>query len=162
MGKRWKFVKNDYLNCLKVLAKMKDIIVSTITFDQDVYTNVEQKTPAQAIKQANNLVFGGGDTNYSKALDAMINCMEKVEDKYKNYCNCFLFLSDGQGGYPEEGIKKINKLKEAGKKIICNTIAFSTEEDEDMMKMMKAVGGEHFNVSSEDGAKEVFKQILCI
>lgn len=162
MGSRWNSVKKDYNRCLSQLQKMKDILVTTITFDENVNVYGKYKSPAQALKEANKLPFTGGETNYPKALDAIITCMEELDNKYKEYCICLLFLSDGQGGYPEQGISKIMELKKAGRKIVFYTIALMTEEDDDMKKMVTIVGGEHYKIESQEGATEVFTKILGI
>lgn len=163
-GIRWNSVKKDYRSCLNELAKMKDILVTTITFDENVNLHGKLKKPSEALKTANKIPCSKGETNYPKALSAVIKCIEEAILKHENYCTCILFLSDGQGGYPEKEIEKIVEMKNAGQKIIFYTIAFMAEEgeDDDMIKMITVVGGEHFKITSQKTGKEVFAQILGI
>jgi len=161
-GNRWKTVKKDYNRCLLLLSKMENIIVTTLSFDDCANFVGREKPPNEALKEAEKLPFTGGETNYTVALNAMVNCIDKVNSKYKDYCSCLLFLSDGLGEYPENEIKRINEMKKASKKIVFYTIAFLTTDDETMKEMMKNTGGEHFKVKKADSVKSIFNEVLGI
>lgn len=161
-GTKWRFVKEDYKKCLTKLTKMKDIIVSTYTFDDAVNVHVEQKKPSEALKLISKLPCTYKNTNYPKVLDVILNSIDRADEKYQHYINILLFLSDGQGGYPEKEVQRILEMKKAGRKILFYTIAFVADDDDDMKRMVKELGGEHFEVSSDKGPIEIFNQILGI
>ena len=160
-GVRWNSVKTSYKKCLTDLSKMKDIIVTTFTYDSDVYPHVDQMVPGKAIKEIEKLPFNAGsETFYTKAMDKIVESMENLKEDYKEYCSFLIFLSDGVGEDPEEPVAKLVKMKEEGRKIVFYTIACDTTEEETMKSMSDRIGGEHHRIKKPEDSQYVFTQIL--
>lgn len=159
-GERWDAMKAGYRKCLSELKKMKNIIVTVFTYDDNVNPHASQETPIECIKKFEKLPFTQGETNYTKALEAMTNVMENVKEEYKEYCSFLIFLSDGEAEFPKEACAKIVQMKKSGKKIIFYTVACVTTDDKSMTTMTREIGGEHFRISNPEGGKIIFTQIL--
>lgn len=159
-GARWNSVKAGYKNCLAQLKKMPEVIVSAFTFDDKPNPFVREKTPAMAATTAERLPFSGKGTNYKRALEFVINIIQKTQ--HPDYLSCILFLSDGMGGYPEEALQQMIDMRESGKKMALYTIACVTKEDEDMIKMAKMLDGEHYAFENAEAATKVFSAILRV
>lgn len=158
---RWESVKKSYRKCLTDLMKMKDIVVTTFTYDSDVYPHVEQMVPGKAIKEIEKLPFNAGEsTLYTKAMEKIVESIEKFKKGDEEYCNFLIFLSDGIGEDPEEPVAKLMQMKEEGRKIVFYTIACDTTEEETMKSMSDRIGGEHRRITKPEDSIYVFTQIL--
>ena len=154
-----------YKNCLGKLQRMKELVVSTFTFDDKPNPFLKEKTPSQALKQTSKLPFSGKGTNYQRAVEYVLFLMTRgLSEAHLDFLSCVIFLSDGQceGGYPDEGMHKLLAMKNEGRKLLFYTIACVTKEDEDMKNMIRTVNGEHFNVHSSEAARQVFSIILGV
>ena len=163
-GLRWNAVKYGYWTCLLQVKRMEEIAITSFAFDDSVVPHVNCVTPAEAITQAKKLPFKGRGTNYPKAVDQIIKYIEDRDPKYKDFLSCVLFLSDGQGGFPDKGIKKLIDLKTAGSKVIFYTIAVMCDAsgDLDMSNMTKEIDGDHYKVTDASACKAVFLKILGV
>lgn len=164
-GVRWDSVKEGYKKCLTKLQRMKDVLVSAFTFDDKPNPYVKEKTPAQALKQTNNIPFTGKGTNYQRAVEYISFLMTKgLSQGRLEYLSCIMFLSDGvcEGAYPDEGLRRLLASKNEGRKMLFYTIACATHEDEDMKRMVSTMGGEHYNVSNPEATRQVFAIILGV
>lgn len=159
-GPRWNSVMVGFNTCLKRIKQMKDVYVSAFTFDDKTDVLCVEKTPIEAAGVSGHVAFTGRGTDYTRALDNIIEIAKN--SKYPDNLVCIIFLSDGLGGYPEEGIKELKKLRNQGKKILFYTIACVTDEEEDMIKMSEELQGEHYKVTDPNGAKLVFATILTV
>ncbi len=159
-GPRWEAVRCGYKRCLNCLAKMESIIVTTFSFDDKANPHINCRTPAEALRNSGKLPFTGKGTNYAKALEWAISCIEKRDAKFKDYMVCVLFLSDGEGGYPEAAVKRLEQMKSTGTRMLFYTIACSTFEDQDMIRMDKELGGEHYRVGDHSSAEAIFLRII--
>lgn len=157
-GPRWNAVKAGYKNCLMQLRRMKQVIVSAFTFDDKPNPFVHEKTPGEAVATAGNLPFTGKGTNYKRALEYVISLITK--SLHPDYLSCIIILSDGLGGYPEDTVATLCNLRERGRPILFYTIACVTEDDDDMVKMVTALEGDHYKIVSAEAAKQVFAAIL--
>ncbi len=157
-GLRWDSVKAGYKRCLEHLGKMKDVLISAFTFDDGPNPFVREKPPGQAVLTADKIPFTGKGTNYKRALEFAMGLVDRAHNK--DYLSCVLFLSDGMGGFPEDAMKHIANLKDAGKKILFYTIACVTTEDDDMIKMDNLVRGAHYAFDNPETARRVFSAIL--
>jgi len=159
-GKRWESVISGYLKCLEKLKNMIGVTVSVFTFDDEIYDLCKEVSPKSAIDQTKRLKFGGKGTNYEKAIKRGIGLMEK--SKLQDHLTCFLFLSDGQGGYPTDYVNKLINMKTQGKKILFYTIACETDDEEDLIRIAKALDGEHYKALNCEAAAIVFQNILGV
>lgn len=159
-GARWDAVRIGYDTCLKKIQYMSHVLVSAFSFDIKVNPFCKEKVPTVAIDNSVKIPFTGKGTNYKRALEYAINLMKQT--KRKDYLTCIMFLSDGLGGYPDEGVKEILQMKEAGRKVLFYTIACETEEEEDMIKLATELGGEHYKVTAAEASRVVFSAILSV
>jgi Mg-chelatase subunit ChlD len=159
-GTRWDAVRIGYDTCLKKIQYMSNVFVSAFSFDIKVNPFCKEKIPAVAIANSVNIPFTGKGTNYKRALEYAINIMKQT--KRKDYLTCIMFLSDGLGGYPDEGVNEIIQMKDAGRKVIFYTIACETDEEEDMIKLATELGGEHYKVTTAEASRIVFSAILSV
>jgi uncharacterized protein with von Willebrand factor type A (vWA) domain len=160
-GERWAAVKASYKKCLSELMKMKDIIVTTFTYDKEVYPHVNQMAPGKAIKEREKLPFmADEETYYTKAMDKMVESMQEIKEEYKEFCTFLIFLSDGVGEDPTAPVEEIMKMKEDGRKVVFYTIACATTEEETMKSMSDRIGGEHRRIKKPEDSQYVFTQIL--
>jgi len=159
-GARWDAVRIGYDTCLKKIQSMTNVFVSAFSFDIKVNPFCKEKVPAVAMVNSVKIPFTGKGTNYKRALEYAISLMKQT--KRKDYLTCVMFLSDGLGGYPDEGVKEILQMKEDGRKIIFYTIACETDEEEDMIKMATDLGGEHYKVTTAEASRIVFSAILSV
>lgn len=161
-GSRWKSVIAGFKRGLRDLRAMKDVLVSAFSFDHNVNPHIKEKTPDQAAKIVDKMPFTMGETNYTKALETMLSYIENINPKFKGYCHCLMFLSDGQGGYPAEAVEKIVNMKKGGEKIIFYTIACNCDvgDEEDLMKMATAIDGDHYRIENQEASKLIFRQII--
>eukprot|EP00826_Nyctotherus_ovalis_P053874 TRINITY_DN7031_c0_g2_i2.p1 TRINITY_DN7031_c0_g2~~TRINITY_DN7031_c0_g2_i2.p1 ORF type:complete len:458 (-),score=163.29 TRINITY_DN7031_c0_g2_i2:515-1888(-) len=159
-GARWDAVKIGYDTCLKKIQYMSNVFVSAFSFDTKVNPFCKEKVPAIAIANSVKIPFTGKGTNYKRALEYAISLMKQT--KRKDYLTCMMFLSDGLGGYPDEGVKEILAMKDAGRKAIFYTIACETDEEADMIKLATELGGEHYKVTTAEASRVVFSAILSV
>lgn len=159
-GARWDSVVVGLFTCLKRIKRMVDVCVSAFTFDTKPNPFCRERTPQQAIVNAERMPFTGKGTNYMRAVEYAISLINK--SKKDNYLLCLLFLSDGLGGYPADQVEKLKTMRKKGKKILFYTIACVTDEEKDMMKMATELQGEHYKVTNEEASKLVFSTILNV
>ena len=164
-GARWNAVVEGYKSCLTKLQRMKQNVVSTFTFDDMPNPFLKEKTPAQALRQTAKIPFTQKGTNYQRAVDYVLFLMTRgLSEAHLDYLTCVIFLSDGQceGGYPEEGMRKLQAMKNEGRRMLFYTVACVTKEDEDMENMVHTMNGEHFNVQDPEATRQVFSIILGV
>lgn len=160
-GDRWESVKASYRKCLIDLMKMQSIIVTTFTYDDNVYPHVNMKSPSEALKEFEKLPFNKGeDTVYDNAMETIASTIEDMQGEYENYCTFVLFLSDGMAEFPRVPVNKMIELKRKGRKIVFYTIACVADDDSTMVKMSKEIGGEHYKIAKPENSKFVFTRVL--
>ena len=159
-GTRWESVKTGFSNFLQRIKKTKEVIVSAFTFDDKPNPFCREKTPTQAISLSKNLPFTGKGTNYKRALDYATSLIKK--SMHQDYLSCIILLSDGLGGFPEDSMIELQKMKTRGKKVLLYTIACETDEEVDLMQMATMLKGDHYKVTSTEAAKLVFATILGV
>ncbi len=164
-GTRWEAVNKGYSHCLKCLEPMEGVLITTFTFDDMTYPHVKSKPPKAALKEfKRGLPFNAKGTNYARAMDWMVRSTEISQKGFSDKLCCIMFLSDGQGGYPQAAIDKLVEAKKRGDRTLFFTIACVTKEGEDaeMIKMAKEVGGAHYKLSNQEASVAVFVQILGV
>lgn len=159
-GARWDSVVVGLFTCLKRIRRMVDVCVSAFTFDTKPNPFCRERTPQQAIVNAERMPFTGKGTNYMRALEYAISLVNKT--RKENHLLCLLFLSDGLGGYPVDQVEKLKAMRKKGKKILFYTIACVTDEEKDMMRMATELQGEHYKVTNEEASRLVFSTILNV
>jgi len=159
-GARWDSVVVGLFSCLKRIKRMVDVCVSAFTFDTKPNPFCRERTPRQAIANAERMPFTGKGTNYMRALEYAITLINK--SKKDNHLLCILFLSDGLCEYPVEQIEKLKTMRKKGKKILFYTISCVTDEEKTMMKMATELQGEHYKVTNEEASRLVFSTILNV
>jgi uncharacterized protein YegL/uncharacterized coiled-coil DUF342 family protein len=160
-GRRAKAVEAGFERCVSLLQTMTDIVVSSFTFDDKTTPHLKLVDPQAAVKSRTKMRLTMGEkTDYTVAIQAMINLIKDAEQAKPDYLNCLLFMSDGKGGYPEEQIQVLEKMKADGKKMLFITLACETEEEEDMTKMAKALQGEHYKVTDSEAMRNAFLKII--
>ena len=160
-GRRAKAVEAGFERCVSLLQTMTEIAVSSFTFDDKTTPHLKLVDSQTAAKSRTKMKLTMGEkTDYTVAIEAMINLIKEAEQAKPDYLNCLLFMSDGKGGYPEEQIKVLEKMKADGKKLLFITLACETEEEEDMTKMAKALQGEHYKVTDAEAMRNAFLKII--
>ena len=159
-GTRWEAVRIGFDTCLKKINSMTNVVVSAFSFDNKVNPFCKEKLPAIAIMNSVNIPFSGKGTDYSRALEYALNLISRTT--HNDYLTCIMFLSDGLGGYPTTCVKKLNNLRESGRKFIFYTIACETDEEEDMIRMCTDLEGEHYKVVTAEASRLVFSSILNV
>lgn len=159
-GVRWESVMIGFETFLRKVKDMQEIVLSTYTFDTKVNPCYKEITINEAIEHPSEITFTAGGTNYKKSLEYTIELLEKT--LRPDYLACIIFLSDGLGGYPGEGIAKLKKMREEGRKILFYTIGCATEDDADMITMATELSGEHYNVVNAEASRLVFSAILKV
>ena len=83
------------------------------------------------------------DTSGGTDFDAPLHMAKELMDKNNNSYDCFILvmMSDGEAGYPSDGIEEINKSPGRGK-LKFKSIAYSDGSDSDILtKMAIELGG---------------------
>ena len=159
-GSRWESVTTGFRICLEKIKKMKDVYVTAFTFDSKVNPFCRERVPMRAIAHAKEIPFSGKGTNYKRPLEYAMQIMKK--SKNQGFLCCLMFLSDGLGGYPTSSLEDLKEMRNSGTKIVFYTIACETDEDEDMIKMSRFMGGEHYKIINADASKAIFAAILNV
>ena len=159
-GVRWDSVIAGLESFLWNISNMKDIAVTAFTFDTKVNPFCKERSVETAINNLKEIPFTGKGTNYRRAMDYAIEIISRSEKK--DYLSCIMFLSDGLGGYPDESMEKLIKMKEEGQKLIFYTIACVTDEEDEMIQMSTDMGGEHYKVVNAEASRLVFSTILNV
>ena len=161
-GTRWESVMIGYKTFLNKVKNMKNITITTFTFDTRVNPFGKEESVEKALEEADKIPFSGKGTNYSRAMKHAIEIFDKSETK--DNLVCIMFLSDGLGGYPDEAIETLMKMREDGRRFVFYSIGCATDEkeDEDMIGMATSLGGEHYRVIDAEAARIVFPAILNI
>ena len=157
-GARWESVCLAYEICIRKLLPFKDIVVSAFTFDNKVNPFCREKTPNKAPTSAKDMPFTKKGTSYKRPLNYAIRLLERT--LHKDYLNCLIFLSDGEGGECKDEVNKIKSM--GGTKYVFYSIACETDEEDGMIDMSKELGGEHFKLYKAEAARIIFTHILGI
>lgn len=159
-GRRAKAVEQGFERCVTLLKAMPEIIVSSFTFDDKCTEYTRTIEPAALLKSKKKMTLTFGEkTDYKAALEKVISYIN--DDKaHEDYLTCIIFMSDGKGGYPDEEVKILEKMKSDGKKMLFITLACETEEDEDMSNMAQKMKGEHYKCTDADAMKTAFMKII--
>ena len=159
-GARWNSLIVGFKSCLEKIKEMKDIYVTLFSFDIRVNPLSKEKTVKDTIKGCELISFTGREVEYKKPLEHICTLIKGF--KYSSSLTCVIFLSAGLGGYPNSGIKELKRMKLSGKKILFNTVACNTNEDNDMIKMCQELQGEHYKANGNTGIQEVLNTILSV
>ncbi len=161
-GRRWNLLTKAYTSFLGLLQDMPQVIVSALTFDDNVSLFYKEQSPAAALAKKEKLPFTGQGTNYAAALKTVIELLAKGSPEYSSYLGNILFFSDGSGESPNAEVVELSKMKAAGRTIIINTIACETEEDDDLIKLATTLQGNHYSTNSAAALSEIFHKIISL
>jgi hypothetical protein len=159
-GTRWRQLGFAYRTFIQLVQDMSAVVISTLTFDENVRVFFKELPPKEALKKGEKLPFGGGGTNFSRALKEVTALLTAGSPAYADYLGNIIFFSDGQGDSPRTELTDLVVLKNTGKPVTINTIACETEDEDDLVNMACALEGQHFNTSSATALSKIFESIL--
>lgn len=159
-GNRSRAMEKGFNRCVNVLKQMKDIMISCFMFDDIVTEHCKFQTPIDILRDKKPMKFSWrNDTQFSLAMDQTIKMMT-IDNPYPDYMSCIVFMSDGDGGYPEKELNKLLEMRKSGRQIMFMSFALMTTEDANMLKMAKLLDGEHYSVSDADSLTAAFLRVV--
>ena len=167
-GKKWQDLKKSIKDVLSQISdNSKDHLVSIINFSTKAI--IEYKYQKSDIIDVESLTFFKGDgTNFCAVFDEAVLLMDNDVSDFSTF---MVFMTDGQGSYPEEQIKKMKSIA-TSLKFLKNQFKFfglvfnaGKQEDEKTMKrIVLELGGEiKFAINGEELKKryaEIFTKSL--
>lgn len=105
-GERWRDLKNSLKNVIaKISDDSKDNFISIINFSSNAILEYKYDSPDSI--DTERLSFFNDGTNFSSAFQTAYLLMKNHDNRLNTY---LIFMTDGNGQYPENEIKEINKL----------------------------------------------------
>jgi len=159
-GLRWDSTTDGYINCVKRLNGMENVLITALTFDRIRNAFCVEKLPSKAPIEKASIIYTGRTRKYQRALEYIIQSVNK--SMFKDYLTCILFISNGPGDYTKDNVQDLLKRKTEGRKIIFYSIAAacSSDEEKDMVQLASDLQGEHYNVPDPENVNSTLLSIL--
>jgi hypothetical protein len=146
-GARWDSAVDGYIECVKRLNEMENIIISGFSFDTIRNPFCREKVPAKAPLTKSLIPYTGKARKYERALKYIAQIIERCLNK--DYLSCVILISNGSGDYTDTDSKELLKQIEAERKVASYIIGAACDrgEDRDMVKLARDVNGEYYRVA---------------
>jgi len=159
-GTRWNYTVDGYIECIKHLNGMTNIIISGFSFDTIRNPFCREKVPAKAPINKMLIPYTGKARKYERALKYTAQIIKRCLNK--DYLSCVILISNGSGGYTDKDSKELLKQIEGERKMVTYIIgaACNKGEDKDMIKLARDLNGEYYSVAEPEIIGDVLLSVL--
>lgn len=158
-GARWDSTVDGYIECVKRLNGMENVIISGFSFDSIRSPFCREKVPAKATIDKSSIPCTKKKRKYERALKYISQIIERSQ--YKDYLSCMIFISNGSGGYNETYSIDLLKLIGEGRKFVSYIIGAACNVDEDdLIKLTRDLKGEYYKVHEPETIRDALLSIL--
>lgn len=159
-GARWDSTVNGYIECVKRLNGMEDIIISGFSFDTIRSPFCREKIPAKATIDKSLIPCTKKKRKYERALKYITQIIERSQ--YRDHLACMIFISNGSGGYNESYSTDLLKQIEEGRKFVSYIIgaACNVDDEGDLIQLTRDLKGEYYKVDEPEVISDALLSIL--